>query len=111
MSVVISHVAAVSCIQLPVFESTDATQRLRKSGWRSGRHAEGGVTSSGAASAADRIPLLCRICAGLAPDRRGVAAGRQTGGRAVGSRAVVIASWVITRLRDCVIARLDAGVL
>ena len=36
---VISHVPAVSCIQLPVFEMTEATRRSRKTGWRSGSQA------------------------------------------------------------------------
>ena len=43
-SSVISHAAAASCIQVPMLEATSAIQRLRKSGRRSGLHAEGAVT-------------------------------------------------------------------
>ena len=38
---VISHVPAVSCIQLPTFETTAEAQQLRKTGWRSVPQADG----------------------------------------------------------------------
>jgi hypothetical protein len=43
VSVVISHVPAVSCIQLPVSEMMDAITRFRKSGRRRGDHTEIGL--------------------------------------------------------------------
>jgi hypothetical protein len=39
---VISQVAAVSCIQLPVFDRMEANKRLRKRGRRNGAQAESG---------------------------------------------------------------------
>jgi hypothetical protein len=38
--VVISHPAAAFCIQLPMFETTVATQSTAKIAWRNGLHAE-----------------------------------------------------------------------
>lgn len=46
MSAVISQVAAVSCIQPPVFDTRDAIQRSRNSGRRRGAHGEGSVAGS-----------------------------------------------------------------
>jgi len=37
---VISHPAPASCIQVPMFEATEAIQRARKSGWRNGLQAD-----------------------------------------------------------------------
>jgi hypothetical protein len=44
VSAVISQVPAVSCIQLPVFETTDASKRSRKSRRRNGDHTDGEPT-------------------------------------------------------------------
>jgi hypothetical protein len=43
-SPVITHAAAVVCIHVPTFETSDAIQKPRKSGFRSGRHADVEVT-------------------------------------------------------------------
>ena len=40
VSEVMSQPAPASCIQVPMLDATDAIQRARKSGWRSGLHAE-----------------------------------------------------------------------
>ena len=47
VSVVISHVPAVSCIQLPVSETMDAITRYRKTGRRSGNQTEIGLDRGG----------------------------------------------------------------
>jgi hypothetical protein len=39
VSVVISHVAAVSCIHVPTFETTEASQRFLNDGYRNGLQA------------------------------------------------------------------------
>jgi hypothetical protein len=58
VSEVINHVAPVLCIQVPMFEATEAIQSARKSGWRSGLHAEVIAGRSG-----DVIPRLSHACA------------------------------------------------
>jgi hypothetical protein len=43
---VINHTAPTSCIQVPMFDATAAIHSGRKTGWRSGAHADVAVLSS-----------------------------------------------------------------
>src|SRR5712692_11547698 len=45
-SEVINHAAPTFCIQVPIFEATDAIHRERKSGSRNGLHADARVCST-----------------------------------------------------------------
>jgi hypothetical protein len=53
---VISQPAPASCIQVPMFEQTEAIHRARKSLWRSGLHTDApGMADAGVSAASETI--------------------------------------------------------
>ncbi|GAA3749541.1 hypothetical protein GCM10022270_04530 [Terriglobus aquaticus] len=66
MSAVISHVPLVSCIHVPRFDTVDAIQRSRKSGYRSGAKPLARVVAGetdGVASGADGFgEIAAELC-------------------------------------------------
>jgi hypothetical protein len=65
-SPVMSHAALASCIQVPTFETHEASQSARKTGWASGLQADEGRIRACYAARAWPVKCMCSASEGIA---------------------------------------------